>query len=116
MSKKIMYASEKRDGTYSTPVPFGVFGENVKMADSNNLEEELKLGGSCKTSLEESEDGNTVVITAKYDDESTLVTTIVEKDDTTVITQELLDSTSNVIKTKTITFEGDAINEEVTSE
>jgi hypothetical protein len=114
MSKTIMYASEKHDGTYSTPVPFGVFGENVKMADTNSLEEEFKLGGSCETSIKESEDESTTTITANYTDSGyTVVTTVVEDGDNTTITQVLSDKSNEVIKTKTITFEGDTIKEVV---
>jgi hypothetical protein len=114
MSKKIEYISQKQsDGTYSTPIPFGVFSGNVKMADANNLEEEFMLGGSCETSFNESEDGNTTIITSKYDSGYTLVTTIIDVNDTTTITQELSDSSLNVIKTKVITFEGDTIKEVV---
>jgi hypothetical protein len=43
MSKTIQYMSEKQaDGTYSTPIPFGVFSENVKMENSNSLENEFQ--------------------------------------------------------------------------
>jgi hypothetical protein len=109
-----MYVSEKQSGTYSSPVPFGVFGENVRMADSNSLEEEFRLGGSCDTSIVESEDGNTTTITAVYPDtDYTLTTTVVEEGDDTTITQILSDKSNAVIKTKTITFEGDTIKEVV---
>lgn len=50
--KKIKYMSQKKpDGSYSNPFPFAVFGNNVEMQNNNTLEEELRLGGPCLTSI-----------------------------------------------------------------
>lgn len=50
--KKVKYMSQKNpDGSYSDPLPFAVFGNNVEMQNNNTLEEDLRIGGPCLTSI-----------------------------------------------------------------
>lgn len=129
MSKKIMQIAKKADdGTYTSFLPFGAYGENVQMHDLNSLEEELKIGGGCKTSFISDDDGNMTIIAeyAKGKDESyyKVVTTFTSNNDTMTIEEKLylVDKEENekLIKSKVTSFESDEdsnnmiITEEVT--
>jgi hypothetical protein len=98
------------------------------MHDLNSLEEELKIGGGCKTSFISDDDGN-MTITAEYakgKDESyyKVVTTFTSNNDTMTIEEKLylVDKEENekLIKSKVTSFESDEdsnnmiITEEVT--
>lgn len=122
---KVKYMSQKRaDGTYTDPLPFAVFGNNVEMQSNNTLEEELKLGGPCLTSIRKIQKDITQIIEDYREKDGNL------KDYYQVITMILPDGNikqwlyvvrlSNseriLVKTKDITFgkdEGGSIIDEI---
>jgi hypothetical protein len=127
MENRIKEISQKLNtGAFSTPIPLGCDSKYVDMHDSNTLEEEFKLGGSCITSLS-TVDGNTTVTEEYRKEEETKdfykVITVFSTTDSggTQIKQSLYlvndEDSSTFIKSKTVTFESNngevVIKEEV---